>query len=257
MKLIFFTVFMIMFSTSALARMAERMPDQPGSVDTYCSDNGKYEVSITYGKHLLSWSFKENGKVLWSEPLMNEPGAAAISDNGEAITLPLWGWRDEGGSSGVAVYNRKGELVKEVHFKGELPGTESLRWVHETRLSPDGKYFIIGENGKESSSVTLFNATTGEIVWEKKVGLPEMVQVKVTKEGKYALVTTNEDKDRRMEFLLLDSSGIEIWRKKMTHNFSYDVKHYIKFNDDGSGFEIYDLKSGKYISEKIPTVKGH
>ncbi len=257
MKLFFLAVFMTVLSTSALARMVERMPDQPGSVDTYVSDNGKYEVSIMYGKNFPSWSLKENDQVLWSKPLMNEPGAAAISDNGEAITLPLWGWRDEGGSSGVAVYNIKGELLREVHFNGELPGTESLRWVHETRISPDGKYFIIGENGKECSYVTLFNARTGEIVWGKKVGLSEMVQVKVSKDGKYALVTTNEYKDRRMEFQLLDSSGIEIWHKKMAHNFSYEVKHYVKFTDDGSGFQIYDLKSGKYISEKIPTVKVH
>ena len=32
--------------------MAERMPNQPGSVDSYFSDNGKYELSITYGEQL-------------------------------------------------------------------------------------------------------------------------------------------------------------------------------------------------------------
>jgi hypothetical protein len=253
MKLFFrLVVFMAFFSTSAFARMAERMPDQPGSIDSYFSDNGKYAVTITYGEHLPSWSFKENGRVLWSEPLLNEPGAAAISDNGEAITLPLWGWRDEGGSSGVAVYNKEGKLVKEILFKGGSSGEEALRWVHDTRLSPDGKYFIIGENGKEHANVTLFNAETGEIVWKTEAGLPEMVEVKVANGGKFALAATHENKGSAMEFLLFDHSGATVWQKKIVNNFSYEVKHYMKFNDNGSGFEIYDLKKGRYISILFP-----
>lgn len=253
MKLIFhFLILSAIFSTSAWARMAERMPDQSGSVDTYFSDNGKYELSITHGEPLASWSLKENGKVLWSEPLMNEPGNAAVSDNGETITLPVWGWRDEGGSSGVAVFNKNGVLVREVLFKGDLPGTETLRWVRERRLSPDGKYFIIGENGKESAHITLFKAATGEIVWEKRGGFPEIVQLKIAGEGKYALAATREDNGSGMEFLLLDRSGTALWRKIIAHNLSYEVKHYVRFMDDGSGFEIYDLKSGRYLSEKIP-----
>jgi len=256
MKLIFrLVIIMALFSSSAFARMAERMPDQPGSIDKYFSDNGKYELSITYGEHLPSWSLKENGRLLWSEPLMNEPGAAAISDNGETITLPIWGWRDEGGSSGVAVYNKEGKLVKEVLFKGQSSSDGALRWVHETRLSPDGKYFIIGENGKEGANVTLFNASTGEIVWEKRAGLSEMVEVKVATAGKFALVATREDKGSIMEFLLLDRSGATVWNKTIRNNFSYEVKRYLKFKDDGSGFAIYDLKRGLYISELLPKTK--
>ena len=251
-------IIMALFSSSAFARMAERMPNQPGSVesvDKYFSDNGKYELSITYGELLPSWSFKENGRLLWSEPLLNEPGAAAISDNGAAITLPMWGWRDEGGSSGVAVYNKEGKLVKEVLFKGQSSGEEALRWVHETRLSPDGKYFIIGENGKEGANVTLFNASTGEIVWEKRAGLSEMVEVKVATAGKFALVATREDKGSIMEFLLLDRSGATVWNKTIRNNFSYEVRRDLKFKDDGSGFAIYDLKRGLYISELLPKTK--
>lgn len=124
MKIIFrLVIIMALFSSSAFARMAERMADQPGSIDKYFSDNGKYELSITYGEHLPSWSLKENGRLLWSEPLMNEPGAAAISDNGETITLPIWGWRDEGGSSGVAVFNKEGNLLKKFCSKASRPAT--------------------------------------------------------------------------------------------------------------------------------------
>lgn len=190
--------------------------------------------------------------MLWSKPLFNEPGVAAISDNGEAITLPLWGWRDEGGSSGVAVYNKEGKLAKEILFKGQSSSDEALRWVHDTKLSPDGKYFIIGEHGKEGANVTLFNAATGEIVWEKRAGLSEMAEVKVAIAGKFALVATHENKGSGMEFLLLDRSGATVWNKKIGNNFSYQVTRYLKFKDDGSGFDIYDLKSAGYTSILFP-----
>ncbi len=253
MKLIFrLVVVLTFFSPPAFARMAERMADRPGAIESYLSENGKYEVSIKHGEHLPSWSFKENGRQLWSEPLLNEPGVAAVSDNGETITLPLWGWRDEGGSSGVAVYNKKGKLVKEVLFKSQSSADEALRWVRETRISPDGTYFIIGENGKKGADVTLFNAVTGNIVWEKSAGLPELVEIKVAREGQFALVATHEAKGDGMEFLLLDHSGAAIWQKKIGHNLSYEVKRYLKFKDDGSGFEIYDLHSARYISIRFP-----
>ncbi len=246
-----------LFSSSALARMEERMADRPGAIDRYFSENGKYELSIIHGEHLPSWSFKQNGRLLWSEPLLNEPGAAAVSDNGEIITLPLWGWRDEGGSSGVAVYNKEGKLLKEVLFKSRSSGDEALRWIRQTRLSSDGKYFIIGENGKNGAGITLFNSLTGNIVWEKSAGLPELVEIKVAGDGKFALVATHEDKGSGMEFLLLDRSGDIIWHKKIGDNLSYEVKRYLKFKDDGSGFEIYDLHSARYISTRFPLKASH
>jgi len=261
MKLFLRIVVMVaILSTNAWARMAEMMPVKAGTVEKYTSDNGKYEVSIMYGSNnFMSWSLAENGVQLWSRPLMCEPSPAAVSDNGETITLPIWGWRDECASKGVAVYNKKGELVKEVLFRSEppeegslLPAEEALLWVRQTKISPDGKYFAIGYNGSQAAGVTLYNAATGDAVWDKKIGLPEMVQIKVAREGKYVLVATHEDKEGWMEFLLLDSAGAVLWSKKIGNNFSWEVKHYIKFKDDGSGFEIYDLKSEKYISEAMP-----
>ena len=113
MKLFLRIVVMVaILSTNAWARMAEMMPVKAGTVEKYTSDNGKYEVSIMYGSNnFMSWSLAENGVQLWSRPLMCEPSPAAVSDNGETITLPIWGWRDECASKGVAVYNKKGELV--------------------------------------------------------------------------------------------------------------------------------------------------
>ena len=71
MKLIFrLVVVLTFFSPPAFARMAERMADRPGAIESYLSENGKYEVSIKHGEHLPSWSFKENGRQLWSEPLL-------------------------------------------------------------------------------------------------------------------------------------------------------------------------------------------
>ncbi|NTV99502.1 MAG: hypothetical protein HGA70_10115, partial [Chlorobiaceae bacterium] len=101
---------------------AEMMPDMPGAKEHYFSSNNRYEVTITFGEHFHSWSLKEDGRELWNSPLMTEPGEAAVSDNGETIALPLWGWRDEGGSSGIAVFNKKGELTREIPFAGGLPG---------------------------------------------------------------------------------------------------------------------------------------
>ena len=240
----------MLLSANASAKMK---PDEPGTVRTYSSDNGRYEVSITgSGNILQSWSLKEDGKELWSTAASIEPGVAAISDNGETITTPMWGWQDEGGSKGVAVYNKKGELVRKVLFRVGPGGEETLRWVHETRISPDGKYFAISEDSKEGARITLFNASTGDVVWEKGGGYPSAAEVKVSAGGKYALSATNEDKGAEMIFLLFDHKGAIIWQKKIDKNQSYGVKHYLKFKDDGSGFEIYDLRAGKYISEEMP-----
>jgi len=227
------------------------MPVEPGSVDVYTSDNGRYEVSIIYGDGLPSWSLKEDGQELWSKPMMDEPGAASVSDNGETIALPLWGWRDEGGSSGVAVYNKEGDLVKKIYFKGLSMSAETLRWVRATGISPDGKYLAIGGNGKENATVTLFASASGELVWEKAAGLPDIVDIRIAKDGKHVLIATREKNGTGMEFVLFGGEGSVLWNKKIDNNLSYDVEHYIRFTDDGTGFEIYDLASGKYLYEKL------
>lgn len=240
------------FSFSVCTLQAERMPDRPGSTERYFSDNRKYEITITFGEHFHSWSLKEDGRELWNNPLMTEPGEAAVSDNGETITLPLWGWRDEGGSSGIAVFNKKGALTREIPFAAGLPGEQGLRWVHSREISPDGKYIAIGENGKKQAKVTLFDAGSGNIAWEKNTGLPDIAEISVSDKGTWTLVATRNDNGNDMAFILLDMQGKEIWQTKIAGNFSHDVRNYLRFNSDLSGFAIYHLKPGRYISAQIP-----
>jgi hypothetical protein len=253
MKPFFRTAFVLaVFFFSAFTLNAERMPDRPGSTDHYFSDNRKYEITITCGEHFHSWSLKEDGRELWNNPLMTEPGEAAVSDNGETITLPLWGWRDEGGSSGIAVFNKKGALAREIPFAAGLPLEQGLRWVHSREISPDGRYIAIGENGKKQAKVTLFDAGTGNIAWEKNTGLPDVVEIRVSDKGSWTLVATRNDNVSDMAFILLDREGKEVWQKKIAGNFSYDVRNFLRFNSGMEGFAIYHLKPGRYISAMIP-----
>lgn len=242
---------MIMFPIASSARMAERMADPAGRVDSYFSDNGVFEVTITYGRHLASWSLKKNGASLWSEPLTDEPGAAAVSDNGQTITLPLWGWRDEGGSSGIAVYDSNGHLVREILFRGER-GDEMLRWVRQTTISPDGKNIAIGQSGKERASVALFDAAEGRLIWETSAGFPELECVRVAANGDHTLAATRKSGSSDMEFLLFDKQGKIIWKKQKAKNSSYEARPYVKFKTDGKGFAIYDLKTASYQSFVVP-----
>lgn len=236
------------------ARMAERMADPVGKTDSYFSDNGVWEVAITYGNLFHSWSMKKNGQELWNHPLMGEPGGAAVSDNGELITLPLWGWRDEGGSSGIAVYNGQGEPVREIMFRN-ADGSESLRWVRRIAIAPEGSCIAIGENRREAALVTMFDVTSGNIVWETNAGLPEIDDVRVSAKGEYTLAATSKYGTGNMEFLLFDKHGTAIWSEKRSGNLSWDVKMYVRFLADGKGFEIYDLKSKSWMKRRFSAQK--
>jgi hypothetical protein len=246
--------FLLLWPSVAPARMTEGMAYPVGKTDSFFSDNGVYEVMITYGNPFASWSLKKNGQVLWNRPLMGEPGGAAVSDNGELITLSLWGWRDEGGSSGIAVYNGQGEAVREIMFRN-ADGSESLRWVRRTAISPEGSRIAIGQNGREGALVTMFDATSGNLLWETKAGLPEIDDVRVGAKGEYTLAATSRYGHGNMEFVLLDKQGKVVWHEKRSRNLSWDVKMYVRFLADGKGFEIYDLKSKSYQKRRFPALK--
>lgn len=231
---------------------AERIPDRPGSNESYLSENGKFELTITYGEPAHAWSLKKNGLELWKIPLLSEPGDAAVSDNGETITLPLWGWRDEGGSSGIAVYDNKGGLRREILFSAGMPTKDELRWVRKTSLSPEGNFIALGEHGKEHARITLFDALTGELLWETSAGLPDIVQLKVSEKGKYVLAATSRQNDGDMEFILLDRRGNVFRQRSVAENLSYEVGNYLQFSADLSGFGVLELKSGRFLHETIP-----
>jgi hypothetical protein len=229
--------------------LSAKMADPVGKVVSFYSDNGVFEVAISYGENFRSWSLKQNGSPLWKDLLTAEPGEAAVSDNGETITLPLWGWRDEGGSSGIAVYNKEGRLLRKIPFNGH-DGQVVLRWVRETAISPDGTCVVIGENGKEHMTATLFNAAESRLIWASCEGFPDLDCIRVAANGDFTLAATSNGSD--MEFLLFDTRGKVIWRTQKPKNHSYGVKPYVRFNQDGKGFSIYDLKTGNYESFVLP-----
>ena len=243
---------LLLLPVEASARMAEMMVDPVGRTYSYFSDNGIWEVAVTYKMPFSSWSLKKSGVELWNRSLMGEPGGAAISDNGEVITLPLWGWRDEGGSSGIAVYNGQGELVRKILFQSD-DGGEYLRWVRRTAISPEGERIVIGQNGREASNVTLFDATSGKLLWSATVGLPEIDDLRASASGEYVLAATSKYGTGDMEFVLLDSQGRTIWREKRSRNLSWEVNRYVRFFPEENCFGIYDLKSKTYMKRRIPT----
>lgn len=247
-----FTCLAIILCLFSAGLSAEMMPVEPGSVDTYTSENGRYEVSIKYGEGFPSWSLKEDGIEVWSKPLTEEPGPIVVSDNGETIILTLWGWRDEGASSGVVIFDGKGEFARKVLFRDTSMSQETLRWVRATSVSADGKYFAVGGNGSESATVTLFDASTGDEVWDRSAGLPDMVAITLSPDGRYVLAATRGDKSSDMEFVLLDPSGEKVWSEKFENNLSYDVERYVRFTDSPAEFEVYDLAAASYTRRVVP-----
>ncbi|MGC8773724.1 MAG: hypothetical protein ACP5R6_00455 [Chlorobaculum sp.] len=245
---------LLLLPADAPARMAERMADPVGKTDSFFSDNGLWEVAITYGNPFASWSLKKQGKELWNDPFMSEPGSAAVSDNGQLITLPLWGWRDEGGSSGIALYNGQGKALRQIVFRND-DGSETLRWVRRTAISPEGTRIAIGENGKDAARITLFDAADGRILCSASAGLPEIDDLRVSAGGKYVLAATSKYGKGDMEFVLLDRQGKTIWGEKRAGNHSWEVEVYGRFLPDGSGFEIYDLKSKSFMKRRFPARK--
>jgi hypothetical protein len=125
-----------------------------------------------------------------------------------------------------------------------------LRWVRQTTISPDGGSIAIGENGKERANTTLYDASTGKLVWETIDGLSDMECVRVAAKGAYTLVATRHESD--MEFLLFDKLGKVIWRQKRAKNFEYQPKPYVRFTQNGKGFAIFELKTGTYQSFVLP-----
>lgn len=243
---------LLLAPAQAPARMAERMVDPVGKTYSYFSDNGVWEVTITHRDPFPSWSLKKNGVEQWNRSVMSEPGGAAISDNGEVITLPLWGWRDEGGSSGIAVFNGQGEPVREIMFRNP-DGSETLRWVRRTAISPEGSRIAIGQNGREAALVTMFDVASGALLWETQAGLPEIDYLCVIANGDYTLAATSKYGTGNMEFVLFDRQGKAIWSEIRSRNLSWEVKIYGRFLSDGKGFEIYDLKSNTYMKRRIPS----
>lgn len=249
--LIFAVIFSLKLPSGHARITAERMSNLAGKTETYTSDNGSYTVTITYGNNSASWSMKEHGYELWNKPLWVELGHASVSDNGSVIILPLWGWSDEGGSSGMAVHDRDGNLVREILFRNAATENNSLRWISKYAVSPEGDMIVTGENGTKQSTITMFITATGNIAWTQNTSLGVVVDIVVSPKGDYSLVATRKSDNSDMAFTLLGRDGKILWSRPIAANFSYD-EHYVRFSQNLHTFYIYDLKARRHISLPLP-----
>lgn len=81
------------------------------------------------------------------------------------------------------------------------------------------------------------------------------VDVRVSAKGEYVLAATSKYGTGNMAFVLLDKQGEVVWSEKRLGNLSWEVKAYGRFLFDGSGFEIYDLKSKSFMKRRFPARK--
>lgn len=227
---------------------AKMKPGEPGTIMMYQSDNKRYEVEIAFGDRGMNlWRLKENGKILWDNALSEDYASVAIADNGETIAVTTWGWQDEGGVNGVTFYNKKGQLARTVSFP-----EASLKWIGAMAVSPDGKYFALGESMKDEARITLYDVSAGKVVWEKQGGNEDVAEIKISPSAKHVLVTTHKDSGPGMMFLLFDKKGKILWQKDLDDYYSPDVKCYLRFKDKEEAFEIFDPKTGAFFSERYP-----
>jgi len=227
---------------------AKMKPAEPGTIRMYQSDNKRYEVEVAFGDHGMNlWRMKEDGRILWDNALVDDYANITIADNGEMIAVTTWGWQEAGQINGVTFYNKKGQLVKTVAFP-----QASLKWIGATAVSPDGKYFILGESMKDQARIILYNIDTGKVIWEKKAGREDVVEIKISPGTRRILVATRQDNGSDMMFLLFDKKGKILWHKELNGLYSLDVKRYLKFKDEEGAFEIFDPKEEVFILQKYP-----
>jgi hypothetical protein len=233
------------------AAVAERLPAPPGSARSYPSPNGRFSVRAAepYGV-----SLREGDKVLWNEPFL-DASSGAVSDDGSVVAVTLWGWKDEGGSEGIAFYDGKGtETGKELFGGPRGHGDKaSMKWVKRLVLSPDGALCALGEDGREKARVTLYDARKGAFLWGRPFGLEEVAGVAFPPSGRTLLLVATYDRATRdMVCLLVDGKGEVAWEKAVAKNFTYDAKEPCRFSADGKQVELYIDAEKRHVSFPVP-----
>ena len=189
-------------------------------------------------------TFTESGSLLWSKLIPTTPSKVVISDNGKYIAMTNWGWYDEGGSSSLSIYDRSGDLIKEVSFGEPDKGLEGMKWVRVLTISPDGTFCMVGVNTTEHAVFSLYDCRTGALKWEKGYGFSEAYEAKISTGGDYSIIATDDYHSCDMQFFLLDRSGTVLYQKSLAKNLSWDVPDYLRFRDNGIEFEIFESKAG-------------
>lgn len=216
----------------------------------YPSPNGRFTVKTAQP---FGFSVREGDKVLWSEPF-EDISNAVVSDDGGTVVVTLWGWKDEGGSDSIVFYDGKGTRIGKDSFGGGRgsAGMGGMKWIRRLVLSPDGAFCALGQNGKEKSRVTLYDARKAVSLWERTFGLEEIEGIAFQPSGRNILIATRRRDTQDMVYLLVDARGEVAWEKRVAHNFTYDVKDLCRFSADGKQVEVYIEAEKKHIAFPVP-----
>ncbi|MDD1719891.1 MAG: hypothetical protein LUQ25_07525 [Methanoregulaceae archaeon] len=96
-------------------------------------------------------------------------------------------------------------------------GGRAKTFCKSVRPTPDGGY-IIAQFGQENGMGWMFLIKTdaaGTVQWRKKVGTNEPIELRVTRDGGYAILfgVWVEGKEQQMVLLKTDSNGVKQWMK--------------------------------------------
>ena len=257
-RLLGFIILVVLLSRGVA--FGEALPPKVGTVHTYVSHNAKYTVAIEilgYPDHSPALcTFTDSGKTVWSKQIPETPSKVVISENGQFIAMTNWGWYDEGASRSLSLYNGMGDLITEISFGDSKKGFEGLKWIRVLSISPDGNYCLIGTNTQAHALFTVYDSRKGELLWEKGYGFSEATEAKLSNNGEYILIATNDYHSQNMQFFLLNHQGLILYQKKLLKNFSWEVPDYLIFKDNGREFGIFDFNQGKFLVEPLLKTKG-
>lgn len=219
-----------------------------GSINTFISENGLYSIDVKFLGYPdggpSECVFKEGDSIIWAKEISTTPGKVNISNNGKSIVLANWGWYDEGGFRSLSFYNGKGELLKMVDFGDK--GLDSMLWIMETAISPNGIYYIFGVGGQKRAEFYLYDCGSAKLLWRKEYGFENVVEIEIS--DKNILVATFDYDSSDMLYTLLNIKGNMLWQREIKGNHYWDIKDYLHLDSDGRNFEIFDKEKGEYIS---------
>ncbi len=254
-SVLFFFLFMTAPFFAPESVLAKKLAPEPGFVEAFKSANGNGRVEITYRGYPddapSECAFFENGHLEWRREIPLTPGRVLVADNGRSIVMTRWGWYDEGGARGLVFYNKEGVLLKEVAF-GDDMSKGSLLWIDAFTISADGKYCVVASHWRDrgETRLRLYNCLTGDLVWRKSYVMEkeiiEPVDVRIADEGRMILLAVYNYSTADMAYFLLDKDGGIIWQESFYKNFSWDKTEYIKMDEKGFNFEIFDKSKNCY-----------
>ncbi|MFH1691814.1 MAG: hypothetical protein ABIC68_04510 [Candidatus Omnitrophota bacterium] len=255
MKKVALVFWLILMLLQAQTAFAKKLAPEAGFVETFKSANGLWRVEITYKGYPQDspsdCSFFEGDYLQWQREIPLTPGRVLVADNGCSIVMTRWGWYDEDGAKGLLFYNKEGDLLKEVAFSDD-PSRGSLLWMDAFVMAADGSYCIVASHWRDQGEarLRLYDCRTGNLVWRRSYMLEreiiEPVQVRIANGGRMILVAAYNYSTADMAYFVLDKQGDILWQESFYHNFTWDKKDYIRMDEKGFNFEVFDRAQNRY-----------